>query len=283
MLLATNSTSRSGSVRALIGASHFPPTFAVTTFTTVLAISSGRGWTSVAVAAAVLCGQLTVGWSNDFIDRERDRLSGRTDKPIPAGRISAQAVRNAAIVAAAVCVPLSMLSGWRAGCVHIVAVAAALSYNLGLKRTAFSVLPYIVAFGLLPVFVSLGRRGHPAPPSWTIVAAALLGGGAHFLNTLPDLDDDARTGVHGLPHRFGAAGSVVVGAALLSASVLTVSIAPAQPLSGVGLILTISSMSVVAAVIAAAATGRARLAWHLSLAAATVTVALYLVRNRAGW
>lgn len=283
MLLTTNPISRSKSVRALIGASHFPPTLAVTTFATVLAISSGRGWTSVAVAAAVLCGQLTVGWSNDFIDRDRDLLSGRTDKPIPAGRVSARVVRNAAVVAATACVPLSMLSGWRAGCVHIVAVAVALSYNLGLKRTAFSVLPYVVAFGLLPVFVSLGRRAHPAPPSWTIVAAALLGGGAHFLNTLPDLDGDARTGVHGLPHRLGATGSVVVGAALLSGSVLTVSLAPRQPLNGLGLILTISGMTVVAAVIAAAATGRSRLAWHLSLGAAAVTVALYLVRNRVGW
>ena len=34
-------------------------------------------------------------------------------------------------------------------------------------------------------------------------AAAALGSAAHFVNVLPDLADDAATGVHGLPHRLG--------------------------------------------------------------------------------
>jgi FtsH-binding integral membrane protein len=37
-----------------------------------------------------------------------------------------------------------------------------------------------------------------------VAAGALLGVGAHLLNALPDLADDAKTGVHGLPHRLGA-------------------------------------------------------------------------------
>ena len=65
-------------------------------------------------------------------------------------------------------------------------------------------VPYVVCFGLLPVFVVLGCPGTPAPPWWLPVAGGLLGAGAHFANVLPDLDDDAATGVRGLPHRLGA-------------------------------------------------------------------------------
>jgi 4-hydroxybenzoate polyprenyltransferase len=39
---------------------------------------------------------------------------------------------------------------------------------------------------------------------WLPVVGALLGVGAHLVNVLPDLDDDAATGVHGLPHRIAA-------------------------------------------------------------------------------
>jgi len=265
--------------RALVRASHFPPTVAVTAFTTTLAVSAGRAWGGVAVAAAVLTGQLTVGWSNDYIDRERDRLAARTDKPIAAGVIPAGVVRNSAVVAGLACVPLSMLSGWRAAVVHFAAVGAALGYNAWLKRTVFSVIPYVVAFGLLPAFVTLGGGGHRWPRVWTMVAAALLGAGAHFLNTLPDLAADARSGVHGLPHRCGPTSSVLIGGVLLGTALVIVAIAPKEPLGPAAVAVAIAGAGAVAGVVATALVGRSRLAWHLSLAVAALTVALYLVRG----
>jgi heme o synthase len=48
-----------------------------------------------------------------------------------------------------------------------------------------------------------------------VCGGALLGGGAHFANALPDLADDARTGVRGLPHRLGPNGSAIAAAVLL--------------------------------------------------------------------
>ena len=53
----------------------------------------------------------------------------------------------------------------------------ALLYDWPLKSTPFSVLPYLVAFGLLPAFVVVALPGHPAPPVWLVAAGALLGGG----------------------------------------------------------------------------------------------------------
>ncbi|MGH3680824.1 MAG: UbiA family prenyltransferase, partial [Natronosporangium sp.] len=42
--------------------------------------------------------------------------------------------------------------------------------------------------------------------------------GAHFANVLPDLADDAATGVRGLPHRLGAIGSALAATGLLLAA-----------------------------------------------------------------
>ncbi|MDN5750244.1 MAG: UbiA family prenyltransferase [Pseudonocardia sp.] len=197
---------------------------AVTVLVTALAVTAGRDAVGVAlVAAAVLTGQLSIGWLNDHLDAERDRTVGRRDKPVVSGAVSAHTVGVAAVVAAVLCVPLSLASGLSAGsllpgALHLVAVAAGLAYDLGLKATRASVLPYAVCFGLLPVFVVLGVPGAPPPPWWLPVAGALLGSGAHFANVLPDLDDDLATGVRGLPHRIGATGSRVAAAVLLLAA-----------------------------------------------------------------
>ena len=94
---------------ALARACHPEPTLAVTALATVVAISAGRGAGTAWVTAAVLCGQLSVGWANDYLDREQDRRAGRRDKPVAAGRVDATPVRRAAIVALAMAVVLNVL------------------------------------------------------------------------------------------------------------------------------------------------------------------------------
>jgi 4-hydroxybenzoate polyprenyltransferase len=187
----------------------------VTAALTVLAITVGRSAAGVAaVFAAVLAGQLSIGWSNDWIDAARDVRAARSDKPVASGVVSVSAVRVAALVAAVMCVPLSLLSGWLAGTVHVLAVACGWAYNVGLKSTVFSPVPYALAFGAVPAFVVLGVPA--TPPLWLIAAGSLLGTGAHFANVIPDLADDAATGVRGLPHRLGPRGSAIAAAVLLA-------------------------------------------------------------------
>jgi protoheme IX farnesyltransferase len=78
-----------------------------------------------------------------------------------------------------------------------------------------------VSFAALPAFVVLAVPA--TPPWWLLAAGGLLGAGAHFANTLPDLADDAATGVRGLPHRLGATVSrVAAGGLLLAATVVLV-------------------------------------------------------------
>ncbi len=215
-----------GTLRGLVRASHPEPAAAVTVFASLLAWSAGRGWPGVvAVAAAVLAGQLSVGWSNDYIDRDRDARVGRLDKPVVTAQVAPRTVRAAAVLAAAAAVPLSLLSGPVAGLLHIAAVASAWSYNLRLKATPLSVLPYALSFALLPAFITAGLPGAPVI-GWLVGAGGLLGAGAHFANVLPDLADDLRTGVRGLPHRIGAGWSRLSAATLLLAASAVLALVP---------------------------------------------------------
>ncbi|BCJ38101.1 hypothetical protein Athai_56040 [Actinocatenispora thailandica] len=198
----------------LVRGCHPEPVAAVTVVATVLSVAVGRGAAgTLSVAAAVCTGQLSVGWANDWLDAARDLAAGRRDKPVVAGLVTPATLRRAALAAAAATVPLSLLSGWLAGGAHLVAVGSAWLYDRPLKATPASVLPYLASFGLLPAFVLLGA-GVPVP-WWLCAAGAALGGGAHFFNTLPDLDADRAAGIAGLPHRLGARTSWWVGAALL--------------------------------------------------------------------
>lgn len=234
--LATTDLGRS--CRAALGllrACHPGPTLAVTVLTTAVAAASGRDAAGCSlVAGAVLAGQLSVGWCNDAIDANRDIAAGRTDKPVANGVVSAGAVRAASITALAACVPLSFANGPMAGAVHLIGVAGAWAYDLGLKSTVVSWLPYAVGFGSLPAFIALGLPGHPWP-TWSIsLAAAALGCGAHLANVLPDISSDLATGVNGWPQRLGAARvRVLIPVPLLAATALLV-FGPPGPVGAAG-------------------------------------------------
>ena len=255
---------------------HLGPTLAVTALTTALAVGVGAdARTCALIGAAIFTGQLSVGWSNDWIDAARDHAVGRRDKPIVAGAVTTRMVRTAALVALACCVPLSLATGWRAGSVHLLAVGAAWGYNLGLKSTPWSWAPYALSFGLLPAFVALALPGHPWPAGWAVAAAAMLGIGAHLANVVPDLDDDRSTGVHGLPHRLGrTASSLLAPAVLLTATGLIVLGPAGRPSASAwpGLVAA-TAIVAIGAVVAFTRAG-SRVPFYLTMAVAAVDVVL---------
>ncbi|MCO7271814.1 UbiA family prenyltransferase [Cellulosimicrobium cellulans] len=268
-----------GLVRGLVVASHFPPTVMVTLFALALSAGIGAGArTTTLVALAVLTGQLSVGWSNDWLDARRDLAVGRADKPVVTGLVTPATLRTAALAALGACVVLSLATGVVPGLVHVVAVAIAWSYNAALKATWWSWAPYALSFGLLAVFVVLAAPGDGRPAPWAVAAAVLLGVGAHVANTLPDLEDDAATGVRGLPHRLGRRASSVLAPALLGVAALLVVLAPpgapdaaAWVLGGAGLLLA------VAAGVVGVLRPRSRAPFALSMAVAGVCVVLLVL------
>lgn len=239
-------------MRDLVRACHPGPTVAVTLLAALLAVAAGAGWQSgLLLTMAVLAGQLTIGWSNDLLDAERDRASGRTDKPLVASTAARQQVRAALVVALGAVVVLSALTGWRSATVHLVlVVGSGWAYNLGLKGTVWSWVPYAVAFGSLPAAVWLGAEpaGASLPPVWMMLVGAVLGVGAHLLNVLPDLADDELTGVRGLPHRLGERRARLLAPLLLLAGAGLVVVAPAGgvPAWGWAALVVSAALAVVA-------------------------------------
>ena len=251
--------------RALVGSCHPGPTLAVTLISALLARPLGHSLgTGALVTGAVFAGQLTIGWSNDLIDLERDRASGRRDKPLAAGLLAPRVVRLAIAVAGLACLGLSLAGGWVSALLHLTAVVGSgWAYNLGLKRTTASWIPYAVAFGALPAVVALAAPARAWPPMWMMATGALLGVGAHLLNAVPDLADDAATDVRALPHALGERGARIGAVAML--------------LAGTGLAAVATrrfALVLVAAVIAAVALrGRGQRPFYAAAALAVLTVA----------
>ena len=217
-------------VVAMALATHLGPTVAVTAVAALLAVAADVGAArTVLVTVAVLAGQASIGWSNDWLDADRDAAVARDDKPTVQGLVTPARLRAAALTAVVVAVVASLALGAAPGVLLLGVVAGGWAYNAGLKRTAASLLPYLVAFGLLPAGVVAAAPGTPAAPWWLVAAGALLGGAAHLANVAPDLEDDAATGVRGLPHRLGATVSALVAAGLLGAASLVLVLGPAGP------------------------------------------------------
>ena len=266
-------------VVALVRAAHAPPAFAVTVFAGAYAAgAAGAGPGRAAlVAGAVLAGQLSVGWSNDWIDADRDLAVGRADKPVVTGEVTPVSLRRSALLAVVACAALSLALGPAAAALHLLLVAAAWAYNARLKATVWSWLPYAVAFGGLPSVATLGVPGGAAlAPWWVAVGGALLGVGAHLANVLPDLEDDAATGVRGLPHRLGRRRTASGAALVLLAAVVVVVLGPPGP---VGLVAAAGLGLAAALAVSGAAVALARPAsrWPFSAAMAVAAVAVVLL------
>ena len=269
-------------VIGLVRACHPEPTLAVTVG--VCAVTAAAGGTPVvvlAVGAAVLASQLAVGWTNDALDAGRDTEVGRRDKPIPAGQVRRATVAVGAAVAAVATVPLALLSGPRAAAAAALGLVMGLLYDWPLKFTVFSVVPYLVAFGAIMAFAVLALPGSPAPPWWLVAAGALLGGGAHFVNVLPDLADDARTGVQGLPHRLGRTGSWLAACALLGGASLALALGPPGPPSWPALGILLATVLLLALGWWGSRRPGSRAAFRAVLLVAIADVALLLLSSSA--
>lgn len=268
----------SGRAAELVRASHPGPTAAVTLLTAGLAATASHSpVTGILVTAAVLTGQLSIGWSNDLVDADRDRLVGRQDKPAATGSLTIRTLQVATGCSVVACVVLSLLCGVRSGLVHLVLlVGSGWAYNLGLKRTALSPLPYAVAFGALPSVVTLALATPRVAPLWMTVTGALLGVAAHFLNVLPDLADDASTGVLGAPHRLGEAPTRVIALTLLTAGTVVAVVGPGRPpvwaVLGAGACVVLGGVG---------AWSRGRLPFAIGATIALVDVVMLVVRGRA--
>lgn len=173
----------------------------------VAAAVSGRDTREVGlVLVTVLVGQAVLGWDNDLVDEPVDRAAERFDKPLATEALDRGTVTFALACAVLLVVPLSLSSGITAGLSYLLSVVAGLLGNRWLRSGALSWVPWAVAFGLYPAYLSYGgwgggAQGHPPTVAMT-VAAAVLGVGIHLLTSLKGLVDDNDAGRRHLPLRL---------------------------------------------------------------------------------
>lgn len=194
---------------AIVRLIHPAPAVAVVTLAAALAAilnvqAGGAAWGPrvLLVTLSVLGSQILTGALNDWADRDRDALVQPT-KPIPAGLVSPAAALALAAVGLAIQVAASLPLGPAPLVLGLLASASAVAYNLWLSRGAASFLPYLVSFGLLPIWIAAGVEA----PVERIAAAPLLVGpfavAAHLANAVRDFDADARIGSGNLAQRLG--------------------------------------------------------------------------------
>jgi 4-hydroxybenzoate polyprenyltransferase len=269
-----------GPARSLLAACHPLPSAAVTGFLTAYGLTVGLApGRALLLATAVLSGQLSIGWCNDAVDADRDAAAGRRDKPLARAAIGRRTVAIAAGCALAVCLPASLLLGPVAGVVHLVAVGAGWAYDLRLKATLASGLPYLVAFGLLPAVATWALPHAGWPPSGVVAGAALLGLAAHFANTVGDAVADAATGVRGLPQRVGPTKSLLITAVLVAcAGVVLLAGAPHRDAVAVSVLLLGAALAA-GGMLAAVRLPTGRGAFRLTLGAVALVVAGFLLAS----
>lgn len=239
---------------ALVRLVHPAPTLAVVTLAAALAailsLQTGGlalGPRVVLVTISVLGSQILTGTLNDWADRGRDAEVQHT-KPIPSGAVSPRSALSLAVGGLLLQVASSVPLGPVPLIIGLGASASAVAYNLWLSRRAASFLPYLVSFGLLPIWVATGVGA----PLERVAAAPLLVGpfavAAHLANTVRDFDADARIGSGNLTQRLGRrnafalawAMAMAVGIGVGAAFILGDSVEP------VGLVLGVVGIAAVA-------------------------------------
>ena len=201
---------------ALLKAAHFGPTLLVVAISFLLSLSVLAWVDSLRIALAIFAGQLVVGWSNDVIDFRLDSAAKRYKKPLVSGKIAIEFLKKCILVALVMAFVLSVFSpfGLQGTLLHFLGILSATAYNLKLKSTIFSPLPYIISFGSLPWAIYLSADKFS--PVWLYLCFMLFSTAFHFLNVVKDLRWDLEQGVNGLPQRLGKKRSIAIAMLFIS-------------------------------------------------------------------
>lgn len=191
--------------RAVLIMLHPVPVLAVLLATAAFAVTLGAPLTLgtfLRLVGAMAGIQLAIGASNDYVDVPLDRHS-KPWKPLVSGTLRPEAalwLTAAGLVGAlALVAPL----GPATTALATLGAGAGMLYNLCLKRTAWSWLPYFVALPLLPIWVWTALRGWEARLLWLYPLGGSMVVALYLADTLPDIQADARYGIRGFAHRLG--------------------------------------------------------------------------------
>lgn len=164
-----------------------------------LLASDGKpsAWRFTLLLLGMLGGQLAVGALNEWCDRDTD-AAAKPWKPIPAGLVPA----SHALAIAFGGLALMLVAGGLLGPVELLVLAIAngcgLVYDLGVKRTPLSWLPYLVALPLVPIWSWVAMDGFEPRLLWLYPIGGFFIVAIHLAQVMPDIAGDRGQGERGL-------------------------------------------------------------------------------------
>lgn len=166
--------------------------------------------------------QFAIGVANDLADVARDRI-GHPQKPLPAGLVTLREARVVFAVCAAAGLALAASVRMEAFGLALLGLADGLLYDIRLKGTPWSWLPFAAGVALLPVFAWIGASG-VLPVAFLVVVPMALFAGAILAttNALADLDSDRTSGTASIATHLGRDRTLVANGLLLVALLLVV-------------------------------------------------------------
>ena len=187
-------------------------------------LAGGRPLDALRLGIAMVALQAAIGAVNDVVDAPRDR-GRKPGKPIPAGLLTSSAATGIALVTAAAGVVLSVASGLPTAGVAIAVLGVGLIYDLVLKGTSWSWVPFAAGIPLLPVYAWLGAVGRLPDLFLLLLPMAVVSGAALAMaNALADVERDRAARTESVATRFGQ-GNVWATHAVLQATLLAVAVA----------------------------------------------------------
>ncbi len=268
----------------LAAASHPFPVAMVVTLTGVMGVASARGSLDggrfALMLTAMLLNQLSIGWTNDYVDRDRDAVH-QPDKPIPAGVVEARLVPPLVVIALVGLLAAGVALGPEALTLLAVGTAAGMVYNFGVKDTALSWLPYVVAFACVPPFVWLSLDVYRSELLWLYVIAPAFVVSMHLGQSLPDVESDPAVGRWGLAPRLGRQRALVVVFAGLALPPLLTAVSSA--FVSYDAVRLSATLGVYAALVLAGALAYRRQPWERAADAGFRFLAVGAVLFIAGW
>jgi 4-hydroxybenzoate polyprenyltransferase len=180
----------------------------------IAALAGGPLDLAIRIGLAMTLLQLGIGTVNDLVDAPRD-AGRKAGKPIPAGLVSP----SGAVVLAGGCFAIGLVLATTIsaamGALALVVIAIGLAYDLRLKGTAWSWLPFALGIPILPVFGWVGATGGLDPLFAILLPTAVAAGAALAIgNGLVDVERDQAAGVSSIAIALGSRTAARTGVAL---------------------------------------------------------------------
>ncbi len=169
----------------------------------------------------VVMTQFSISAVNEWADRERDAAANRR-RSVALGWVRPQTALALAVLFGLAALPGALSFGLLSLILVIAGLGIGWAYDLVLKPTPLSFIPFAIAFPLLLFWVGVLAGRPPASLLFLFVAGAPLAIAIHLADAIPDRDVDRDVGVNTLAVALGRpAAEVVAAAGLLIAGLLT--------------------------------------------------------------